>query len=84
MAYQIERGRAPRAPRVGIIALIVTLLIVLLGARSMASYAIEIAWWKELGQFRHLDQHALLQRGAGHAGHPARVRRFVDDARARA
>ena len=52
MAYQIERGRAPRAPRVGIIALIVTLLIVLFGARSMASYAIEIAWWKEVGQFR--------------------------------
>jgi uncharacterized membrane protein (UPF0182 family) len=52
MAYQIEPGRAPRTPRVGCIALVVTLLIVLFGARSMASYAIEIAWWKELGQFR--------------------------------
>jgi uncharacterized membrane protein (UPF0182 family) len=52
MAYQIEPGRAPRSRRVGLIALIVTLLIVLFGARSMASYAIEIAWWKELGQFR--------------------------------
>jgi uncharacterized membrane protein (UPF0182 family) len=52
MAYQIEHGRAPRSRRVGLIALIVTLLIVLFGARSMASYAIEIAWWKEVGQFR--------------------------------
>ena len=52
MAYRIEHGRAPRSGRVGLIALIVTLLIVLFGARSMASYAIEIAWWKEVGQFR--------------------------------
>ena len=51
MVYQIEHGRA-RPRRAGCIALIVALLIVLFGARSMASYAIEIAWWKELGQFR--------------------------------
>ncbi|HUB79072.1 MAG TPA: UPF0182 family protein [Bryobacteraceae bacterium] len=51
MVYQIEHGRA-RPRRAGYIALIVALLVVLFGARSMASYAIEIAWWKELGQFR--------------------------------
>src|SRR5271157_5611958 len=52
MAYQIEPGRTPRASRAGCIALIASLLVLLLGARSIASYAIEIAWWKELGQFR--------------------------------
>lgn len=52
MAYQIEHGRAPRSRRAGTIALVVTLLVVLLGARSLASYVIEIAWWKEVGQFR--------------------------------
>src|SRR5580704_8516238 len=52
MAYQIDQGRRPSSPRIGCIALIVALLVVLFGARSMASYAIEIAWWKELGQFR--------------------------------
>jgi hypothetical protein len=51
MAYQIEQGRPRRASRAGCISLIVALLVVLLGARSMASYAIEIAWWKELRQF---------------------------------
>ena len=34
------------------ISLIVVLVLLLFGARSIASYAIEIAWWKELGQFR--------------------------------
>lgn len=52
MAYQIERGRGSRRSRAGLIALAVCLFAVLLGARSMASYVIEIAWWKELGQFR--------------------------------
>src|SRR4051812_48354376 len=52
MAHQIENGRDPRKSRAGRIALIVTLLVILAGTRSMASYAIEIAWWKELGQFR--------------------------------
>jgi uncharacterized membrane protein (UPF0182 family) len=33
------------------IAIIVILLLLLFGARSAASYAIEAAWWKELGQF---------------------------------
>src|SRR5262245_10612477 len=40
-----------RAP-VGRITLIVVLLVLLLSARWIAGYAIEIEWWKELGQFR--------------------------------
>ena len=52
MAYQIEHGRAPRSPKVGRIALVVMVLLLLFGAKTIASYAIEIAWWKELGQFR--------------------------------
>ncbi len=52
MAYRIEERRSPRARRAGLIALLAALLVVLFGARSFASYAIEIAWWKELGQFR--------------------------------
>jgi hypothetical protein len=52
MAHRIEQGRGARHPRVGLIALAVTLGVLLLGARSIASYVIEIAWWKELGQFR--------------------------------
>jgi hypothetical protein len=51
MAYQIERGGKPRAKRAGCIALVAALLVVLFSARSFASYAIEIAWWRELGQF---------------------------------
>ncbi|MEI9973154.1 MAG: UPF0182 family protein [Ignavibacteriota bacterium] len=51
MAYQIEHGRPPRSPKVGRIALIVVVLLLLFGARTIASYAIEIAWWRELGQF---------------------------------
>jgi len=50
--HRIEQGRGARHPRVGLIALAVTLGVLLLGARSIASYVIEIAWWKELGQFR--------------------------------
>ena len=52
MAYQIEHGRAPRSPKVGRIALLAIVVLLLFGARTIASYAIEIAWWKELGQFR--------------------------------
>jgi uncharacterized protein len=50
--YRIEsgrrsgRGRSPAAR----ITLVVLLVVILLGARSIASYAIEISWWKELGQ----------------------------------
>jgi uncharacterized membrane protein (UPF0182 family) len=52
MAYQIEQGRGARRSRAGRIAILVAVVVLLLGARSMASYAIEVAWWKELGQFR--------------------------------
>ena len=50
--YQIERGRRAPGSRVTRITLIVLALLLLLGARSIASYAIEIQWWKELGQFQ--------------------------------
>ncbi len=49
--YEIgsERGSGSSGGR---IALVVALVALLLGARSFASYAIEYAWWKELGQLR--------------------------------
>jgi len=56
MPYQIDRGRrgpgsdgARRATR---ITLIVLILLLLIGARTIASYAIEVKWWQELGQFK--------------------------------
>jgi uncharacterized protein len=51
MARDLEQRRSP-ASRAGRIAILVTLAIVLLGARTFASYAIEVEWWKELGQLR--------------------------------
>ncbi|HUI77305.1 MAG TPA: UPF0182 family protein [Bryobacteraceae bacterium] len=48
--YRIESGRRTRRSPATRVTLIVLLLILLLGARSIASYAIEIEWWKELGQ----------------------------------
>jgi len=48
--YEIEGQRRPFSPAALITAAVV-LLVLLLGGRSLASYAIEIAWWKELGQF---------------------------------
>jgi uncharacterized membrane protein (UPF0182 family) len=46
--YRLERGRpTSRATRV---ALVVLAIVILLGARSLASFAIEYQWWKELGQ----------------------------------
>ncbi|PWT97687.1 MAG: UPF0182 family protein [Terriglobia bacterium] len=48
--YQIERGRRARLSPATRITLIVLAVILLLGARSIASYTIEIEWWKELGQ----------------------------------
>jgi uncharacterized membrane protein (UPF0182 family) len=52
MAYRIEAGRRPRGTsRAGRVTLIVILLALLIGARSVASYVIDIEWWKELGQF---------------------------------
>src|SRR5690242_6540395 len=52
MAIQIEQGRGPRHQRVGCIVLVSILLLLLFGARSIASYVIEVEWWKELGQLR--------------------------------
>jgi uncharacterized membrane protein (UPF0182 family) len=48
--YQIERGGRSGSSATRI-TLIVLLLVILFGARSVATYAIEIQWWKELGQF---------------------------------
>src|SRR5215471_7328226 len=49
--YRIEPGRrAPRSPATRITVIVVAILL-LIGARSMASYAIEVKWWEELGQF---------------------------------
>ena len=50
--YRIEYGRrVPGSPATRI-TLVAILILILLGARSLASYAIEVSWWKELGQFR--------------------------------
>jgi uncharacterized protein len=46
--YEIPPGRRSPATR---LTLIGVLLLLLFSARSFASYAIEIQWWKELGQF---------------------------------
>jgi uncharacterized membrane protein (UPF0182 family) len=51
MPRQIGPGRRLSSPAT-LIAAGVVLVALLLGARTIASYAIEIAWWKELGQFR--------------------------------
>ena len=53
MAYQIERGRHDARPRARrpLITLLIILVLLLIAARSMASYAIEVQWWSELGQF---------------------------------
>ncbi|HLK65976.1 MAG TPA: UPF0182 family protein [Bryobacteraceae bacterium] len=50
--YEIQSGRRASGSRATIITLIIVLVVLLIGARSLASYAIEIAWWKELGQFK--------------------------------
>src|ERR1039458_10393258 len=49
--YEIEgpRRRSSTAVWVTVGAI---LLVLLVGARFVASYVIEIAWWQELGQFR--------------------------------
>ena len=48
--YEIERGRRPLSSAALITAGVI-LVLLLIGARSMANYAIDIAWWKEVGQF---------------------------------
>jgi len=52
MPLEIEAGRRGPGSRTLRIALLVVLVLLLLGARSIASYTIEVQWWKELGQFR--------------------------------
>ncbi len=48
--YQIDRGRrASRSPRVRI-TLVVLIIALLFAARTIASYVIDVEWWKELGQ----------------------------------
>src|SRR6478672_3868681 len=47
--YRIETSRYRRRPY-GRVAIVVFLFIILLGARSFASYVIEYQWWKEMGQ----------------------------------
>jgi len=49
--YQIEPGRRSFRSPATLITLAVILLVLLFGVRSLAAYAIEIQWWKELGQF---------------------------------
>jgi len=48
--YRIERGVPRRRGRGTLITILVLAFIVLLGARSLASFSIEYHWWKELGQ----------------------------------
>ncbi|HJT87675.1 MAG TPA: hypothetical protein VJ732_07455, partial [Bryobacteraceae bacterium] len=48
--YQIERGRRARGSRATRITLLVIVLLLLFGARTLASYVIELQWWKEMGQ----------------------------------
>src|SRR5262245_14955199 len=47
--YEIS-GPKQRGPalRIVVIALVILLIV---SARSLASYSIEVQWWKELGQF---------------------------------
>jgi len=49
--YQIEHGRRAPGSRATRIALLIILVVLLLSLRTIASYVIEIQWWKELGQF---------------------------------
>ena len=49
--YRIETGRRVPGSRATRIVLLVLLVILLFSLRSIASYAIEVQWWKELGQF---------------------------------
>jgi uncharacterized membrane protein (UPF0182 family) len=50
--YRIEPRRGGGRPQLGLPALVVGLVVLLIGIRSLAGYAIEYAWWKELGQLR--------------------------------
>src|ERR1035437_9095701 len=49
--FEIEGPRRKSSTAV-LIVVGAILVLLLVGARFLASYVIEIAWWKELGQFR--------------------------------
>jgi uncharacterized membrane protein (UPF0182 family) len=49
--YRIDRGRRPEGPPRLVITLIVVVIALLFAARTIASYVIDVEWWKELGQF---------------------------------
>jgi uncharacterized membrane protein (UPF0182 family) len=49
--YEIEGARRSGSRAIQI-ALIAAVVLLLLGSRFIASYVIEVAWWKELGQFQ--------------------------------
>jgi uncharacterized membrane protein (UPF0182 family) len=49
--YSIGSGRRTPTSFATRITLIAILILLVLGIRSFASYSIDIAWWKELGQF---------------------------------
>jgi len=46
----IDRGAPKHGGRGARITIIVLVIVILLGARSLASFSIEYQWWKELGQ----------------------------------
>jgi len=48
--YRIDRGRRPDGPPRLVIMLIVAVIVLLFAARTIASYVIDVEWWKELGQ----------------------------------
>ncbi len=50
--HEIEGPRRRFGSHALLIGLAAILVVLLIGARFLASLAIEIAWWKELGQFR--------------------------------
>lgn len=49
--YQIDRGRPPQGPPRLLITLGVAVIVLLFAAHTIASYVIDVEWWKELGQF---------------------------------
>ena len=59
------------------------LFVILLGARSFASYLIEYEWWKEMGQTATWFAMLTLSTGAARRRHLDRFRRALDRARAR-
>jgi len=49
--YNLESGPRRPGPRIPWVALVAILIVLVFGAHTMASYTIEVAWRKELGQF---------------------------------